>query len=275
MNKCKRSRLLFDGAFFGELSVREKSFLDSHLEQCPACRAELEQNNLLLQGIAGKRTGEPEPGFWDNYTANLHQRMRAEGHLETNKATGRLKHGGPRFHFMPMWARQGAAALILVVVGIFIGRYAFTPRTVPARGTGEIAPNHAMLTAGTSKEQKILLRTGKFFDRSRVILLAIDNFDPETESAGAINLAYQKKLSRDLLKQAYILKQDLSETKQRRLQELISELEVILLQIANIDEASELETLELIKDGAYIRGLLYKIRINDLRRSTYKMDRKI
>jgi len=77
-----------------------------------------------------------------------------------------------------------------------------------------------------------------------------------------------------LIRKAALLKQDLSKTRQRRLQELISELEIILLQIANMDPGSEMETLQIVKGEQYIKGMLYKIRINDLRRSTNKFDNK-
>lgn len=267
MNDCKKSRLLFDDAFFGELTGEDKSFLDRHLENCPKCRSELKENTALLSVITKKKSNEPDPGFWDNYTANLHQRMQSEwGGTPTLQ---KLKLAAEKLTTLsvPTRALQGAAAVVLVIVGIVIGRLFFAP------GPGD--RNNERLTAGmNARQQETLRRTGSFIDRSRVILLAIENFDPETQSARAINLPYQKKISRDLVKQAVSLKQDLSVSRQRRLKELISELEIILLQIANMDPGSEMETLQLVKGGQYIRGMLYKIRINDLRRSIYKTNEK-
>lgn len=263
MNECKKSGLLFDDVFFGELTGEDKAFLDRHLETCPQCRAELEQNTALLAAVTKKKKHEPRPDFWDNYTANLHQRMLSDGHL------GRRPKIFDWFttHSVPTWALQGAAAVLLVIVGIVIGRFFFAPAPIDQKDE--------LLTAALSQEQQeTLQRTSRFIDRSRVILLAIENFDPETQSARAINLPYQRKISRDLVKQVNTLKQDLSEIHRRRLKELISELEVILLQIANMDPGSEMETLQLVKGGQYIRGMLYKIRINDLRRSTYKTNEK-
>lgn len=288
MNECKKSRLLFDEAFFGELTDEDKCFLDRHLENCPKCRTELNQNTSLLSGItkkkAKKKADEPHPEFWDNYTANLHQRMVSEGLLRGNPLLKKQKKwkkllkqisGWFTTHSLPAWALQGTAAAVLLMVGIFIGRQFFAPMSPPTPAPGPINQTDALVTAGLSpRQQKNLRRTDSFIDRSRVILLAIENFDPETQSTQAINLPYQKKISRDLVKQAISLKQDLSETRQRRLKELITELEIILLQIANMDPGSEMETLQLVKGGRYIHGMLYKIRINDLRRSTYKTNEK-
>ncbi len=274
MNDCKKSKLLFDEAFFGELTGQDKTFLDRHLENCPKCRVKLDQNSSLLSAVTQKKAHEPQPGFWDNYTTNLHRRMVSEGHLTGNQLS--KKQTSRRFsaRFIPAWALQGAAAVIILIVGIFIGRQFFAPGAPSAPAPGPGNQNNAYLTSDLALRQKTLQRTVRFLDRSRVILLAIENFDPATQSAGTVNLPYQKEISRDLLKQAISLKQDLSSIRQRRLKELIAELEVILLQIANIDSGSEMETLQLVKGGQYIRGILFKIRINDLRRSTYKTKEK-
>ncbi len=268
MNDCKKSRLLFDDAFFGELTGENKTFLNRHLETCPKCRAELDQNTTLLAAVTKKNKHEPHPDFWDNYTTNLHQRMQSEGHLKDSPPSPLRKiFDWLATYSVPTWALQSAAAVVLVIVGIVIGRFFFAPAPIDQKD--------ALLTAALSpRQQETLQRTSRFIDRSRVILLAIENFDPETQSARAINLPYQKKISRDLVKQASLLKQELSETRRRRLEELISELEIILLQIANMDPGSEMETLQLVKGGQYIRGMLYKIRLNDLRRSIYKINEK-
>ena len=278
MNDCKKSRLLFDEVFFDEITDEDKYFLDQHLKNCPKCRTELSQNTSLLTGITKKKANEPDSDFWDNYTANLHQRMLSEGHLagdQSSKEHPKIKLL-PQIsrwftaHSVPAWAIQGAAAVILVILGIFIGRYFFIPDPPGTQTPPANSQNNALLTAGQSAQQQALKRTGSFINRSRLILLAIENFDPETQSTQAINFPYQKEVSKDLVKRAISLKQELSKTRQRKLKELITELEIILLQIANMDPGSEIETIQLVKGGNYIRGMLYKIRINDLRRYTYK-----
>ncbi len=283
MNDCKKSKMLFDEAFFGELTGRDKEFLDSHLENCPKCRTQLDQNSSLLSGITVNNEQEPHPDFWENYTANLHQRMMAEGHIQKNepaKQHSKIKELKEKLSNLltvpsfPTWALQSAAAAVFVVIGIFIGSRFFAPGPLPVPTPAPTPNNGAILAAGPATGQNAIQRTANFLDRSRVILLAIENFDPETESTQAINIPFQQEISRNLLKEAASLKQDLSGPRRRRLKELIAELEIILLQIANIDPGSEMETIQLVKGGQYIRGMLFKIRINDLRRSTYKTKKK-
>ncbi len=283
MNKCKQSRRLFDEAYFGELTAGDKAFLDNHLRNCAQCLAQYNQEKALLSAVSAKPLTKdvPQKEFWDDYTANLHQRMLKEGVIKGEREKGRRSSFQLIPHWfnsltLPRWAPQLAGAVLLVVLGIVIGRQFFAPlpneKRIASLNTTTQGPGTALLTSNQNRE--MLLRAGRFIDRSRVILLAIENFNPETESTQAINLAFQKEISRDLVKQADSLKRELSQSKRRQLQELISELEVILLQIANIDSGSEIETLELVKGDRYIRGMLYKIRLNDLRRSTYNFAEK-
>jgi hypothetical protein len=59
------------------------------------------------------------------------------------------------------------------------------------------------------------------------------------------------------------LKGELSGRRQRRLQELISDLEVVLLQIANFESESDMSVIELVQDGIKSRGILFKIHLAD------------
>lgn len=274
MKECKKSELLFDGAFFGILDKEDQLFLVQHLEHCGKCQRELEQNNSMLSVIANKKTSAPPAEFWENYTTKLQQRMISEGLLNENQPVtkpaqqkGPLKQLFGRFAApaVPGWVFQGTAAVVLVILGIFIGWQFFAPHP---NGEPELASHISLESA--KQAPGIMQQVGNFIDRSRVILLAIENFDLETESMHAINLPYQKMISRELADQAVSLKKDLSKARQRRLKELITELEVLLLQIANMDAGSEMETLQLVKDGRYIRGMLYKIRVIDLQRSKDK-----
>jgi Na+-transporting NADH:ubiquinone oxidoreductase subunit NqrC len=160
-------------------------------------------------------------------------------------------------------------AVILVIIGIFIGRFLFNSSPIRVEDFASTKSPNSFSQAISTQTMITLQQMDRFLDRSRVILMAIENFDPETESTHAINLPYQKEISRQLVNQAVALKIDLSKTRQRRLKELLGELEVILMQIANIDSGSEMETLQLVKGGRYIRGILYKIRLIDLQRSKY------
>jgi hypothetical protein len=57
----------------------------------------------------------------------------------------------------------------------------------------------------------------------------------------------------------------LSDTHDRRLEKLVGDLELILMQIANLEEKEDLPEIELVKDGVDRKGLLLKINLEQMR----------
>lgn len=281
MNECKKSNLLFDEIFFNEISRSDKKFIDKHLKKCGKCRNGLNENTAMLSGITLNEYKEPRSEFWNNYTSNLNDRMLSEGLLEDEKSLNKSDKINELIHQISnwfknipasRWALQGSVVIALLLIGVLIGRNFFSP-VVPSTNDSNLFKEDIVFADNPGPNKAILQRTSNFIDRSRVILLAIDNFDLETEDSEAINLFNQQRVSRNLVKQAALIKEDLSNFKQHRLKSLIGDLEIILLQIANIDSGSEMETIKLVKGNKYIHGMLYRIRINDLRRSVNKKEK--
>jgi hypothetical protein len=61
------------------------------------------------------------------------------------------------------------------------------------------------------------------------------------------------------------LKKELSNTNDRRLEKLVGDLELILLQIKNLEEKEDLPEIELVKSGVDRKGLLLKINLEQMR----------
>lgn len=257
MSKCKKCQSLFLESYYKELDAPQKRFFDEHIKVCEKCRAEFEKMEDTLQ-FMGKRI-RPEPGekFWDSYEERLTRRIEKEESRQADK--GSLWEGLTRpFTHAPKWAYQVAAALVLVVVGVFIGRMIFSP-SISGKQQAAITPQ--------PPRGELFHRTENYIERSKLILLAIVNFDPATEDPYALDLPYQQKVSRDLVQEASVLRKDLAESDQERLESLIASLEMILLQIANLESENDLESIELIKGGVNRQGVLMEINLSDLRRS--------
>jgi hypothetical protein len=114
---------------------------------------------------------------------------------------------------------------------------------------------------GPDTQVNVSQRAFDYIQRSKLIVLAIANFDPENQDPYALNLPYQQQVSKELVQEASWLKEELTDRRQRRLQELVSDLEVILLQIANLEEESDMSAIELVQDGVKSRGILFKIHL--------------
>lgn len=256
---------MFDEALCRELNKEQKLFLENHLHECPKCRSEWEEANAMLNFMRKKVHQEPGPAFWDDYWEKLQDRMEKENalHAKSEKRRKRFFQFFQSLNFSPRWVVQAAAALVLVVIGIFIGREIFPPAKEPVKQPGQ----STVLVSGSEPGTKLYQRTHNFIERSKVILLAMINFDPKTEDSYVLNLPFQQKISRELVQQAGGLKNELAGPDQGQLREIISDLEIILLQVANLDADSDISAIELVKNGVKIRGVLFKIQLADIRQS--------
>jgi hypothetical protein len=261
---------MFYEALCRELNKEQKLFLENHLRECPKCRSELEEANAMLNFMRKKVRQEPGPVFWDNYWEKLQDRMEKENvlHAKSEKRRRTFFQFFQALNFSPRWVLQAAAALVLVVIGIFIGREIFPPSSTT--GPGKQIEQSPVLVSRYEPGTKLYQRTHNFIERSKVILLAMINFDPKTEDSYVLNLPFQQKISRELVQQAGGLKNELADLSQGQLRELISDLEIILLQVANLDSDSDISAIELVKNGVKIRGVLFKIQLTDIRQSMNK-----
>jgi len=273
MSQCKKSRELFDAAYLNELNKEQKHFLETHLRDCAKCRSEFDETTFMLNIMSKKNRVEPEPAFWDRYWERLKERMEKEEvlHPKTEKKW-KTKTLFPSMNLIPGWAFQAVTAVVLVVLGIFIGREVFPPS---GTGTGSKIQTDQppLLVSKPGPGPELILRTRNFIEQSKVILLAIRNFDPETEDPYVLNLPYQQEVSKELVQQAGWIKKELAGLDQRRLRELVTDLEVILLQVANLESEPGISAIELVKNGIKIRGVLFNIQLNDIRRSISKTNK--
>ena len=161
---------------------------------------------------------------------------------------------------MPRWIYQTAAAAVLVGVGVLIGRLLLSPRSPLLVPPGE-EPVVALVPASTVD---LAARARQYLDRSKLVILALVNYNPATEDAYALDLPLQKKVSRELVTEAAGLKTDLKAPRDRRLRELVSDLETILIQIANLESENNLEAVEFVRQGVATRGVLLKINLSEM-----------
>lgn len=256
MSDCERYQNMFVDALYEELSSEDKSVLEKHLKECDSCKNEYGELAATMETMSQRVRPEPDPEFFDGYWDRLAKRMDRERVIRaTGERWWEAIFSGRRQVF-PRWAYQAVASVLLVGVGIFLGRMVFTPGQVPDQPA-------TMVQAVTEPGPQINVsqRAYDYIQRSKLIVLAISNFDPEDQDPYALDLPYQQQVSRELVQEASWLKEELSGRRQRRLHELISDLEVILLQIANLEADSDMSAIELVQDGVKSRGILFKIHL--------------
>ncbi|SNR98616.1 anti-sigma factor family protein [Actinomadura mexicana] len=129
MTDCTEARTALGSYVLGALDPGERSRLEAHLEDCPACRDEL-AGMAGLPALLGRvdeaqleRVAEPPPELLDGLLARAAGRRRGRpgplGRLAGGRAAG--------------WAPSAAAACLLLIVGGLFGSLLFPSRT---GGTG-------------------------------------------------------------------------------------------------------------------------------------------
>jgi hypothetical protein len=261
MNKCREFRDMFVEALYEDLPSEKQKLFDRHLQQCEKCASEYKKMEETLKVMDKKTRPDMDPDFWDDYWGKLESRIKKE-YEPAPKPVRWWNNLGSIFNQAPRWAFHAVAAMMLIVVGIFIGREFFSP------GEMGIQPGQQMVQAGNqAQDLEFVQRTQNYLQRSKIVLLGLVNFDPETEDPYGLNLPYRKQLSRELANEAKIIRAGLENSRQRQLQELVSDLEVILLQIANLESEHDMSAIEFVKEGVESRGIMLKINLTEIRRS--------
>jgi len=237
MNKCEKYlETLTDGSFFEMPDKAQKEFEESMEKDCLHTFKKMKST---LQVMDQQRIPDPGEEYWQKYWNGLEER------LNKNKSGNIIS-----------WAALMRIAAILLT-GIFIGYLVFSP--------GNVIDDKIVTNDSDIKRTSLNKKTAELLEDSKILLLGIVNMDtPGVNDSEKIDFSFQKKISSNMLLHTADLKQQLSKTKNRRIVSLISELEMILMQIANLEDDFDLPAIEMIKQGAENQSLLFKINMERL-----------
>lgn len=253
MSQCQECRSWMVEAFYGELSPERRDSFEAHLRSCSECAVEYAEMESALRVMAERERPDPGQKFWDGYWVRLSQRLVKE---EMHKPA-KLHWWRRRIHNLsaqPKWVYQAAGAVALIVIGILAGRTLFFPPAPVERAA------KTWIQTPISPDQDIItLRIWSYLEKSKLTLLALVNFDPRTEDPYVLNLPRWKEISRGLVTEAAFLKSEIKDPRQKRMIDLVSDIEVVLLQLANLGPDQEIETVDLVKDGVKQRGIILKM----------------
>ncbi|MGP0071608.1 MAG: zf-HC2 domain-containing protein [Bryobacteraceae bacterium] len=116
---CEEARKNLAFFLYGELSFDEEELVELHIDECPACRAELAREKRLFAAMDSVEI-VPSPNALEDARAELHRR------LAYNSAGAKAVHGSRvwdriregftiHFHFAPGIAQIAGAAAMLVL----------------------------------------------------------------------------------------------------------------------------------------------------------------
>jgi hypothetical protein len=98
----------------------------------------------------------------------------------------------------------------------------------------------------------------RYIERSQLLLLAVLNGDP----ADSVAFDSQRERANELVRTASSVREGSND---RRVQELVAQLELILREIAHIEEGSDVESVELLRSRVNREGVLLRINLEQMR----------
>lgn len=259
---CSKFEPLLAGKLFGDLSPAEQRHLEAHLQSCAACRGQFAALQKVAAAMGPPVRPEMPPHFWEGYWPRLLARMEKEAAQPSRRAQMMSIFpfwGRPAFQVKWIW--QAAAAMALLVLGVIIGQNWPTQSSL-------VKDTNAPPASAAIPARQVEARTAQLLERSKILLIGIVNDD--FEGASSSDLARQRKVSRALLQETRALQMDLSSAPDQRMQHLLQQLELVLVQIANLEIEHDLSGVEMVREGIDREGLLMKINIEELSRAAQK-----
>jgi hypothetical protein len=265
MANCKKYNRMFEKALYGELNAKDLNKLKLHFEECDSCKNEYLELNETLELYKNTDLVEPNPIFMNKLLDNLLPELE---NINNSKSSvfviiSKIKNW---FYIQPKWTYQLATSLSLIIIGIFIGRFYFESNSIKENIVAEKKSDKNNIVLASE------VKAARYLDRSKVLLLGLVNMDTDVKDIEPSSFQQQKRISRELVTVAAELRKELSIPSQRRLKELVSDLEVILLQIANIESEYDLSWIDLVKSGVDKRGIFLKINIQKMNNTSSGKD---
>lgn len=247
MKSCKFYEKLMTESVFGDLDEKSEAALENHVAKCSRCKRMVQEIRDTLT-IMHKREKQNPDEFMKRFWSTLSPRLQ-------NPYRRSLWEMSLKKLFRPQFALPLTAALCLLL-GIWIGQH----RRLNDNRPFVVSPQPIKKGKGIPVET----RTSQVLERSQRVFLAFSNFDVKTDDPDILNLPHQKSLARHLVQETGILKAELPHGADRKLALLLSDLELILLQIANLEDTHDLDNIEIIREGVNKRSVLFKIQMNKL-----------
>ncbi len=281
-------------ALYREIDGDDARAFEAHLAECPECAALYADMRVTAAAMDRRRRPDPGADFWDGYWERLEARIVRES---PDSGASRFE----RRRSLGSWGYRVAAAALVLAAGVWIGRSFFVPaptgmspapqqtaNSAPADrapGGGTVTPDTANdrvaaadhprpaidspresdRAGGAVTTVSVDARARRYIDQSQVVLLELLNAGANTTS-GASDVGVERRRAEQLVAEAGPLRSDLTKPGDLRLRELVGQLELILREIAHLEESSDLEAVDVIRSRVNREGVLLRIDLEQMRK---------
>ena len=263
MKECNKCERLFEKALYNELTKTEENIFNEHLNSCSECKEKFRDLQETINTIKKYQRPEPDEKFMNSFWDILEPKLVVKDNPLKNFWLSFIE----LFRFDPKFKYQLAGGLALLIIGFVIGKFIMTDNGIQNKGALSNKYKAELNQAVVNVE------AAKYIERSKILLLGIMNFDPVKDNVETINLPHIQTISKQLANQAPALKDDLSRPSERQLKELVSDLQLIMMQIANLEAKKDIDGIDLIKEGVNSQNIFLKINIQQLQESNKHFDK--
>ncbi len=219
---------------YGE--VEEATDIRRHLEACAECAAQWKKLQAVMAAV--EPTAVPERG--EEYGAQVWQQVR---YRLPEKGESR----GWRAWLAPQRMALAGALAAVVLLAFFAGRMTKAPEKGP-----EVANNPQ------AKERVLLVAVGNHLERSQMVLVELVNAEP---GKNKLDITNEQEMARDLVTANRLYRQTAAKANEPAVNEVLSELERVLVEIANGPSEIDAKQLEVLRKQIQSQGILLKVRV--------------
>jgi len=244
MSKCDQQFLVVD-YFFGELTSDVQLEFENHLETCASCQEHMNALAATSTVIKKQKRKKPQKELLHKYQLQLKNEF-----YEEKKITSWIEKISEKFIRRPSITIRLAEVLVLLLVGIFIGRLTIWKSFTPNEDVAV-----SQINVDSSIKQLLLQN---YLQETEMIFLDVANLDPVEDQKIILNLIQSSKY-KFLIQKTLLLRDQARDLENHQLYELLNQIELILLELYNMEKNAYVETLSVIKQQLKDSHLLIEI----------------
>ena len=258
-----------------ELSAKDRQAIEKHMTSCARCGRELHSMREAMD-LFGQKLRKPSEYrnelYWQLFAEKVEGRIRsesteAEPRLFVGRLVDLLVENRKPFSF------GFVSALSLGVVALAVwSLWIKTPK--PDQVASDSGNAGAIGLHVNAQETAMEMRAGDYLEQSKILLIGIMNTDTKSLVESKSFLDRQREISRTLVRESQEISSGLTDPSQQRLRELVGDLGLILIQIANLESTHSIQGVDIVKDGVERNGILFKVNLEEIRRATQRSRNK-
>jgi len=246
MISCKRKYEAVDYVY-NEMTEKQRENYELHVTACEQCQDQIRQLQIVNTLAEAYRRPEPDKKLVRKY----HQELR-EKYYNGSRFSFALEHLKEKLITRPSIGIRFAEAFAILVIGIFIGKMTLWKSDIPTK-------NGVFENAGLTSSVVEIVLLNNYLQEAEMVLLDVANLDPVADHSVILDL---KKIAeyRRLLQKTMICREHARTSRDEKLENLLNQIEVILIELCNIEQVSLDESVMSLKQQLHDTNLLYSIK---------------